>query len=96
MARERGSASKEYDVLTLEALNAALDINAWRDLWGEDARAAWQAFKERVPFNPTHPPMIYWIYEDVPAELRGTGTLADYDNRELKAGRRRWLADRND
>ena len=93
MSRPRRDPGRAYNV-TLEVLNASLTLDAWEEHWGteEEARRAWEALKGRLVGNPATRPAPFWAYtSDVPAELRGEGSIDDLEDRELEARRLRWL-----
>ncbi len=93
MSRPRRDPGRAY-VVTLEVLNASLTLDMWVEHWGteEEGRRAWEALRSRLVGNPGRRRAPFWAYTSgVPAELRGSGTIDDSENRELQARRLRWL-----
>lgn len=83
--------SKRHTV-TLDVINASLDIESWREHWGGDAEAreAWAALRDSWRQNRGTRPAPFWAYEPgVPAELRA---LASVNAPEMLVERgRAWL-----
>jgi hypothetical protein len=72
MPRKKREAKRRRYVFDSSVRAAGLNLDAWRRYWGGDteARAAWQALRDRWPSRPGRRPPMFWAYEDVPEELR--------------------------
>lgn len=93
MSRPRRDPGRAYSV-SMDVLNAELTLDAWEEHWGteQEALRAWEALKGRLLGNPTTRPAPFWAYEpDVPAEVRGSGTVEDLADPDLEVARLRWL-----